>query len=67
MPLSRHPEIRKVRTFRWTGTILTTRCAVQNSYAMHCLLQRDPTPSKETRALIDWIVAEAQLTGELRF
>jgi LysR family transcriptional regulator, glycine cleavage system transcriptional activator len=30
-----------------------------------CLIQRDASPSKETQALVDWIVAEAQLTDEL--
>ena len=37
------------------------------SNKVFCLLQRDPTPSKETQALIDWIVAEAQLTDKLQF
>jgi LysR family glycine cleavage system transcriptional activator len=37
------------------------------SSKVFCLLQRDPTPSKETQALIDWIVAEAQLTDKLQF
>ena len=32
------------------------------SNKLFCLLQREPAPSKETQALIDWIVAEAQLT-----
>lgn len=37
------------------------------SNKVFCLLQRDPTPLKETQALIDWIVAEAQLTDALEF
>lgn len=36
------------------------------SQKVFCLLQRDPTPSKEAQALIDWIVAEARLTDELQ-
>lgn len=32
------------------------------SNKLFCLLQRDPAPSAEAQALIDWIVAEAQLT-----
>ena len=36
------------------------------SNKVFCLLQRGPTPSKETQALIDWIVAEARLTDELQ-
>lgn len=35
------------------------------SNKVFCLLQRDHTPSKETQALIDWIVAEARLTDTL--
>ena len=35
------------------------------SNKVFCLLQCDQAPSKETQALIDWIVAEAQLTDEL--
>ena len=32
------------------------------SNKLFCLLQREPAPPAETQALIDWIVAEAQLT-----
>ncbi|WP_347247443.1 LysR substrate-binding domain-containing protein [Zoogloea sp.] len=35
------------------------------SNKVFCLLQRDHTPSKETQALIDWIVAEARHTDTL--
>ena len=36
------------------------------SNKLFCLLQRDPAPSKETQALIDWIVDEAQRTDALQ-
>lgn len=36
-----------------------------SSNKLFCLLQRDPAPSAETQALIDWIIAEAQLTDAL--
>lgn len=36
------------------------------SNKVFCLLQRDPAPSHETQALIDWIVAEARLTDGLQ-
>ena len=36
------------------------------SNKVFCLLQRSPTPSKETQALVDWIVAEARLTDGLQ-
>lgn len=36
-----------------------------SSNKVFCLLQRDRTPSKETQALIDWIIAEARLTDAL--
>ncbi|GLT23533.1 LysR family transcriptional regulator [Zoogloea oryzae] len=35
------------------------------SNKVFCLLLRDATPSKETQALVDWIVAEARLTDAL--
>lgn len=36
------------------------------SNKLFCLLQRDPAPSAEARALIDWIIAEARLTDALQ-
>ncbi|MBL8454513.1 MAG: LysR family transcriptional regulator [Zoogloea sp.] len=35
------------------------------SNKVFCLIQRDAMPSKETQALVDWIVAEARLTDGL--
>jgi DNA-binding transcriptional LysR family regulator len=35
------------------------------SNKVFCLLQRGPTASQETQALIDWIIAEARLTDAL--
>ena len=36
------------------------------SNKLFCLLQRDPAPSAETQALVDWIIAEARLTDALQ-
>ena len=37
-----------------------------SSNKLFCLLQRDPAPSAEARALMAWIIAEAQLTDGLQ-
>jgi LysR family glycine cleavage system transcriptional activator len=43
---------------------LPTPCPGPRSNKVFCLIQRDAEPSRDARALIDWIVAEARQTDE---
>lgn len=52
-----HPMLSDGRLLR-----LATPQPGPRSNKLFCLLQREPAPPAETQALIDWIVAEAQLT-----
>jgi LysR family glycine cleavage system transcriptional activator len=45
---------------------LATPQAGPKSNKVYSLLQRDARPSKETQALIDWILAQAQLTDAIQ-
>ncbi len=45
--------------------VLPTLQPGPKSNKVFCLIQRDSTPSKETQALVDWILKEAQLTDEM--
>ena len=52
-----HPMLSDGRLLR-----LATPQPGPRSNKLFCLLQREPAPPAETQALIDWIVAEAELT-----